>query len=432
VAILLIGLAVASALVGLRDSLPQNAVAWVGLSAVFGIAGFVAIAPWAVAPMLRLLALPLRGATGRIAVANNQRNPHRVTSTTAALSIGVALIAMITVLTSSATATADKEISQAFGSDLSIGAPPLYRPYDHSITQQAAAVPGVAESTFIRTTNGQRRDIPIAVFGVQPDRITAAVNLTATSGDLTAVGGDRIALDSRLAARYGVGVGDEFTADFRTGPATFDVVAVFDPVVVFQGILTDLVMAERLGAPAGLDTSAYFLVSDDADITEVRNGITAAIEPNPALQVQDTDTLKRNFADSINQLLGLVFAMLALAVIIAVLSIANTLLLSVHERTAEIGMLRAVGATRTQVRLIVVIEAAILGVFGAACGLALGVGYGVLLRTVMQPLGLTEQSLPWPWLAVFLACGAAAGVLASLWPAVTASRTDVLAAITTE
>lgn len=432
VAAILMAIALTTAVVGLRDSLPQNGVAWVGLSAVFGLAGFVAVAPWAVAPVLRLVALPLRGATGRIAVANNQRNPQRVTSTTAALSIGVALIAMITVLTSSASATADKEISRAFGSDLSIGAPPLYRPYDHSITQQAAAVAGVAESTFIRTTNGQRRDIPIAVFGVQPDRITAAVNLVAASGDVAAVGGDRIALDSRLAARYGLGVGDEFSADFRTGPAAFEIVAVFDPVVVFQGILTDVATAERLGAPAGLDTAAYFLIADGADPAAVRAGITTAIAANPALQVQDTETLKRNFADSINQLLGLVFAMLALAVLIAVLSIANTLLLSVNERTAEIGMLRAVGATRTQVRMIVVIEAAILGVFGAACGLALGVLYGVLLRTVMAPLGITEQSLPWPWLAAFVGCGALAGVLASIWPAVTASRTDVLAAITTE
>ena len=177
VALTLAGLAVVTAVVALRDSLAQNGVAWMGLSALFALAAFVAAAPWFVAPVLAVLRLPLRGATARLALANTRRNPRRVTGTTAALTIGIALIGMITVLTTSATATADKEISAAFGSDLSIGAPPLYRPYDHVITQQAAAVTGVAESTFIRTTNGQRQEIPIPVFGVEPDLITRAVNL---------------------------------------------------------------------------------------------------------------------------------------------------------------------------------------------------------------------------------------------------------------
>jgi len=432
IAVILFGLAAATAIVGLRDSLAQNAVAWVGVSAVFALAAFVVAAPWFVKPTLWLVGLPLRGAIGRLAVANARRNPRRVTATSAALSIGVALIAMITVLTSSAVATADKEIAVAFGSDLSIGAPPLYRPFDHSITQEAAAVPGVAASTFIRTTNGQRREIPIAVFGVEPERITRAVNLTASSGDLSRIGGHRIALDSRLASRYALSVGDEFTAEYRTGPGTFKIVAIFDPVVVFQGILTDIATAERLGAPADQDAAAYFLLTDGADVQSVKSGIAEAIAANPALQVQDTETLKENFAQIVNQLLGFVFAMLALTVIIAVLSIVNTLLLSVTERTSEIGMLRAVGATRSQVRRIVVLEAAILGVFGAVCGIALGVLYGVLMRTVMAPLGITEQSLPWAWLTAFVVGGAAAGVLASIWPAVMASRTDVLRAIATD
>ena len=164
----------------------------------------------------------------------------------------------------------------------------------------------------------------------------------------------------------------------------------------------------------------------------MRAGLDQIIQQNPALQVQDTETLKRNFADGVNQLLGFVFAMLALAVVIAVLSIINTLLLSVNERTAEIGMLRAVGAVQGQVRRMVIIEAAILGVFGALCGIALGVAYGVLMRVVMAPLGITEQALPWGWLALSMVGGAVAGVLAAAWPAVVASRTDVLKAIAAE
>lgn len=432
IAALLGAVAVLTAVIGLRDSLANNAVAWVGLSAPFAIAAFILVTPWFARPVLAVLGLPLRGVTGRLAVANNRRNPRRVTNTTAALTIGVGLIGMITVLTTSATATADVEIDKAFGSDLQIGAPPVYRPYDHSITEQAAAVPGVAATTYIRTTDGQRQDIPVPVFGVQPDAIADAVNLNASSGDLTRIGGDRIALDSRLAQRYGITVGEEFTAEYRTGPATFDVVAIFEPVVVFEGILTDLATAEELGAPPDQDTAAYFSYTDGADQEAVRAGIQSAIERNPALQLQDTETLKRDFADQVNQLLGFVFAMLALAVIIAVLSIINTLLLSVSERTSEIGMLRAIGATQPQVRSMVVLEAAVLGVFGALCGIAIGLVYGILMRIVMAPLGITQQTIPWGWLIVSVLGGALAGVLASLWPAVTASRTDVLSAIATE
>ena len=365
-------------------------------------------------------------------MANNRRNPRRVTSTTAALTVGIALIGMITVLTTSATATADREIDRAFGSDLSIGAPPLYRPFDHRLTERAAAVPGVTQHTFIRTTAGQRREIPIPVFGVQPQLITDAVNLTETAGSIRRVGGDRVAIDSRLASRYGLSVGDDFTADFRTGARTFQVVAVFQPVLVFQGILTDLATAETLGAAADQDTAAYFSVAPGADVGAVATEMTTVLRSNPAVQVQDTATLKQDFADSVRQLLGFVFAMLALAVLIAVLAIVNTLLLSVQERGTEVGMLRAVGATRGQIRSMLVTEAAVLGLFGAVCGLLLGVGYGVLLRIVMAPLGITQLALPWGWLLGCAVGGALAGVLAAAVPAVVASRADVLRAITTE
>lgn len=429
VAAILATLALATAVVALRDSLAQNGVAWMGLSALLALAAFIAAAPWLVRPMMWLIGRPLRGPTGRLATANSARNPRRVTATTSALALGVALISLITVLTTSITATADQEIAGAFGSDLSIGEPPLYRPFDHYLTERAAAVPGVAEHTFIRTTSGQRREIPIAVFGVQPGRITQAVNLNPVAGDLTGVGGDRIAIDSRLASRYGLGVGDDFTADYRTGPRTFRIVAVFDPVLVFEGVLTDISTAESLGAARGLDTAAYFSLAEGSDPDAVRQGIAAAVAANPAVQVQDTDTLRQNVADQIRQLLGFVFAMLALAVIIAVLSIVNTLLLSVNERTAEIGMLLAIGATRQQIQRTVVLEAAALGLFGALCGAVLGTTYGVLLRIVMEPLGITQLALPWGWIAACIIGGALAGVVGAAWPARTAARADPLAAI---
>lgn len=429
---LLAALAGATAVLSLRDSLAQNAVAWMGVSALLGLVCLVVAAPWLVRPLLAVLRPPLRNHPGQLAVANAARNPRRVTTTAAALMLGVALVVMLTVLTTSTSVSASAEIDETFGSDLSIGIPPRYPPYDHELTQRAAEVAGVSGHTFIRTTSGQRFDLPIPVFGVEPGRITEAVRLTATSGSIAAVGGDRIAVDSALAARYGARVGSTFKAEFRTGSREFRVVAVFDPVLVFEGIVTDLATAESLGARSGMDTAAYFFVAADADRATVRSGIAAAVAANPAVQVQDTATLKANVQDSVDELLGFVFAMLALTVVIAVLAIVNTMLLSVHERTAEIGMLRAIGATRGQVRSMVMAEAAIVGAFGAVCGLGLGLLYGVGLRAVMAPLGIGQLALPWWWLVGSVVVGAAAGVLAAIWPAVSAARQPMLAAITTE
>jgi putative ABC transport system permease protein len=210
------------------------------------------------------------------------------------------------------------------------------------------------------------------------------------------------------------------------------VAALYEPVVVFEGVLADLTKAEELGAAPGRDTAAYFTLADGADLGAVRAGIGEVVAANPALRVQDTAAVSQAYADGVRQLLALVLAMLAVAVVIAFLAILITLLLQVSERTSELGMLRAIGATRHQVRRMIAGEAAVLGLFGAVCGIALGAGYGVAMRIVMQPLGMTELALPWGWFLALGLGGAMAGVLAAVGPAIGASRLNVLRAIAVE
>ncbi len=425
-------LAALTATVSLRDGTPGTAVAWMGLSALLAVGTFVAFAPMLASTVVEVLGWPLRSPIGRLARSNARRNRRRTAATAAALTIGVALMAMVSILAVSTVATADSEIDKAIGADITVGAPPLYRPFDHEITRELADIPGVADSTYVRSTTGQRGEQAVPVFGIEPDEIGGAINLDIVAGDLQQVGADSIALDSTLAEQYRLGVGDTFRAQFRTGPDEFTIAAIFDPIIVYQGILTDYETAQRLGAQRGLDSAAYLTFTPRADPAAVRAAAQAVIERNPALEIQDKETLKEDFAGQIDRLLGFVYVMLALTVVIAVLGIANTLLLAVYERTSELGMLRAVGATQEQVRRLVVIEAVLVGIFGALLGVVIGLGYGFLLQVVMAPLGITVLQIPWLLLITFVVAGAAAGVLASVGPAIRASRLNILESIAAE
>lgn len=425
-------LALITMAVSLRDTTPGTAVAWMGLSALLAIGAFIALSPLMAGVFVRLLGQPLRSPIGRLARSNARRNRRRTAATAAALTVGVALMSIVSILAVSTIATAEDQIDRAIGADITLGAPPLYRPFDHSITREISQVPGVGSVTYVRSTTGQRAERAIPVFGTEPDKITQAINLDVVAGDLADVVGDSIALDADVAEQYRLDVGDEFRATFRTGEDAFTVAAIYEPIIVYQGILTDFATAKRLGADGSKDSAAYVTLAPGADPAQVRAAVSEVIQRNPALQVQDKETLKDDFRGQIDRLLGFIYVMLALTVIIAVLGIANTLLLSVYERTSELGMLRAVGATQKQLRRLISAEAVLVGLFGAISGVLLGLAYGLLLQRVMVPLGIEVLQIPWFLLIIFVVAGAVAGVAASIWPAVRASKLNILRAINAE
>ena len=145
--------------------------------------------------------------------------------------------------------------------------------------------------------------------------------------------------------------------------------------------------------------------------------------------MSDSASVKKDQAKQVNQLLAIIFALLALAVIIAVLGIINTLALSVVERRREIGMLRAVGMQRPQVRRTIYLESLLISVFGAVLGLGLGIGFGSLFTRSLASQGLDRVSVPWSQTALFLVLAAVVGLLAALWPGIRAARTRPLEAI---
>ena len=164
----------------------------------------------------------------------------------------------------------------------------------------------------------------------------------------------------------------------------------------------------------------------------VEQAVTRALAPYPNVQVQSRAQFEKAQTAQVNQLLGLIYALLGLAVIIALIGIVNTLMLSVFERTREIGLLRAVGMKRRQVRSMIRSEAVILAVFGAVIGVVLGAALGVALVSALRSQGITTTVVPTTNLIIFLILAAVLGLLAASWPARRAARLDILTAITTE
>lgn len=203
-----------------------------------------------------------------------------------------------------------------------------------------------------------------------------------------------------------------------------------------QLVVTGLLVPRDLYAtavPSAYQTTFTALVSiaPGADREAVRRELTTLVKPQLVVSVQDREQFKQAQAAQINQLLRIVYVLLALSVVIAALGIVNTLALSVFERTREIGLLRAVGMTRGQLRRTITLESVMTALFGAVLGTALGLTLGVLLQRVLADQGLATLAVPWAQLALVFVLAGVVGVLAALLPAWRASRLDVLQAITT-
>ena len=188
---------------------------------------------------------------------------------------------------------------------------------------------------------------------------------------------------------------------------------------------------ESMGGSAA-DNWAFIFVDEGVDKAQVESGIEQIVDKQPLVTLKDQAGYADEQRSSINQLLFLIYALLGLAIVIAVLGIVNTLGLSVMERTREVGLLRAVGLSRRQLWRMITLESVTIALLGALLGIVLGVVAGVAIQRSLVDDGITELAIPWAQMAVFVALAGVIGVLAALLPARRASRMDVLQAISTE
>jgi putative ABC transport system permease protein len=220
--------------------------------------------------------------------------------------------------------------------------------------------------------------------------------------------------------------------EFQGGSQDLEVVAVFESDASLPA--SYLVTRETLvaGGLKPLDSILFVVNEPGADTAQVTEGINAITDELPTITAKDPQGYADEQKEQIDTFLTLIYALLGLSVVIAILGVVNTLGLSVIERTREVGLLRAVGVSRGQLRTMIRLESIVIAVFGALLGVAMGVAFGVSLVLALKDQGITELAIPWGQLLAFVIASGVVGVLAAVWPGRRAARLDVLRAIATE
>ena len=413
----------------------------------FGLLGiFLSVAvlgPVISGPLSRVLAWPiprLKGITGVLARENAIRNPKRTASTAAALMIAVTLIGFITIFADSAKASVDQSIDQSFNGDFLIdsqtfgqGGLPV------SMADELNQLPEVDAAAGVRLSQAQIAFGAEFIAGVDPDLIFDVVDVGEIQGDTAALSRpDTVALSADQAREWGLGLGDRLAVRFPSNTAVreFEVVALYERA---DAINVNFPLDYLFGLPAyeanvedQYDSEVIVTLAEGVSAEQGRRAVESVTDDYPLAKVQDQAELKANQAQQINQFLALIYVLLGLAVIIAFIGIINTLGLSIYERTRELGLMRAVGMSRRQVRTSIRWEAVIIALLGTALGLVLGIVFSFTLIKVLEGEGFNTFRLPVGQLLFLTVVAAGLGVLMAAWPARRAARLDVLAAIATE
>lgn len=428
----LLAVGIAAMILGLAADVP-NATWFVGGGILAVFVGVALLAPIVADPILRIVAgwYPRAfGTVGRLARENARRNPRRTAATASALMIGLALVSAISVVGSSANASVDRALDDGMRAQFVISNA-VGQPFSPAVGDAAAQVDGVEAVARIRTAPAQVAGSTEFLMGLDPATFGAASDFGIVDGS-DDLGLDSALIGEALAEDESLAVGDTVTAALPSGEHELRISGIYaDNPLLSGGYVVGLDTLEA-GGVAPVDSTLYVVAEPGADLDEVRSGLDATTADLPTVTVKDQEAFKQQSRDSVNQLLTIVYALLGLAVLIAVLGIVNTLALSVMERTREVGLLRAVGLSRRQLRRTVRLESVAIAVLGAIMGIGLGLLFGITLQRALADDGLRYLSVPYPQLAIFVVLAAVVGVLAAVWPARRAARLDILRAITTE
>ena len=394
-----------------------------GLGAGLTMVGVVTFGPALARPAAALVGWPLarlRGVTGGLARQNAMRNPRRTSGTAAALMVGVGVVTLFTVFAASIRTSIDDTVSRSFGGDLvvstgSFGGGGL----DPALATAVANLPEVRSAVGLGQgvveVDGRGRRVTVADVA----SLGSLLDLDVKDGTLAT---SQLAVSEATALMLGASVPVRFV-DGTT--EVFTVGAVYESA----DVAGDYLLSREAWAPhAGQDVDTQLLVGLEAGVS-LSAGKAAVTAVAGGADVMDRKEYVASVAQGVDMMLGIVYVLLLLAIVIALMGIANTLSLAIHERTRELGLLRAVGQSRRQLRSMVRWESVIIALFGTAGGLALGVFLGWALVQAASAAGLATFAAPAGQLAVVLVAGAVAGVLAGVGPARRAARLDVLAAI---
>ena len=414
----------------LASGLSSGALPLVGAGAAVTFLGVATLSPLVARPVTSALAAPFvrLGVPGRLGRANAVRSPRRTSATAAALMVGLALVSAVSVLGSSLKASVDELVERSLGADFILTSS-SFQGFSPAVADRLRAAPevdGVLALRFARLAVDGRQG---GVSGIDPSAVGQVLQLDVVEGDLAALDATGLAVSTEVADELGLAIGDDVPVTWaRTGGATLTVSALYAP----NEFLEDYAVVEQAVADnTGEQLLGAVFLTVDEGVSPAAGGraVEAAVGDLPTVRVDDRAAFVAEQSSQVDQLLNAITVLLVLSVVIAVLGIVNTLALSVVERTRELGLLRAVGLQRRQLRRMIRIESVVIALYGALLGLLVGTAFGWALVRALREQGVTEFALPVGRLALVVVAAALAGVLAAALPARRAARLDVLAAV---
>ncbi len=405
----------------------------VGVGALLVLVAVVALAPLAAGPVVVALGAPIRrifGAIGVMSSENARRNPRRTAATASALMIGLALISAVSVLAASVKTSVGTLVSKGTGATfILLGSGSQALP--NSLTSDLSGQPGVASAAGIAIVPLRIGGSKAAATATNPAALKNNILLTPEAGDLGALGPTTILISKKVSDDKGWKVGTVLPVGFSEGGQTqLRVAGIYKENQLAGGYLIDRAMAVRYVTNL-TDIVSLVRAAPGANPETLRKTIEGVLVKYPGIKVQSRGEYIQSAQNRIGQLVNLIYVLLALSVLIAFFGIVNTLALSITERTREIGLLRAVGMSRGQLRRMIRLESLIIALFGAILGVGVGSLFGWAILPPLADQGLNDFSYPAKSIIVFFVVAGLLGVIAAVFPARRAAKLDVLRAIAT-
>ncbi len=399
-----------------------------GIGAVLSFIAVAILSPLLVKPVVALVGAPISafGArAGKLATSNASRSPQRTAGTAVALTIGLALVSTVTIIGASLKSTVSDALSNTVTADYIVTA---FGQLPEGVVDEVAALPEIGDLTVFAGDDAMIGGEEIYVEGLDFTTITSLINADLSEGSYDN-SGDQTVLFRDYAEELGLGVGDTLEITFPTGTTQgFTISGIFDDNTFFDNVSIDFA-----------DYQKYFendevgaLIASGADGVspeDARAALDGSLDLYPQLSVQDQAEFLAETEGQIDQLLAIINVFLGLSVLIALIGIVNTLTLSVFERTRELGLLRAVGMTRRQIRRMVRWESVIVAVFGAVLGIGLGVLFGWAISDAIPDDIVASPTFPIGQLIIFVIAAVIVGLVAAILPARRAARLNILDAI---
>ena len=433
----ILALGVAALFTGLFTNVSSRVLV-VGAGALLVFFGVSVLGRTVSLPLSRAVGAPLprlRGVTGKLARQNAMRNPKRTAASASALMIGVGLVGFFTILASSSTASVNSAIDRAIAGDIVIDSGGgLMGGVDPGLARQLGQLPQVQAATGVAIGFAQVNGKVEQLSAVDPAAASKIFNVSPVQGSMAGLGRNGIAVYKDVATAEHLKLGSTVSALFKdTGPQKLTVALIYGEATgapaprYFMGN-----EAFNANFPVRYDSRVFVKKAPGVSTAAALTAVRAVATEYSGTTVMDQAAFKADQAEPMQQQLMLVYVLLALAILIALLGIGNTLALSIFERTRELGVMRAVGMTRHQLRAMIRWESVIIALQGTALGLLIGVFFGWALVLAMRSQGITEFSVPVLSLVIVVVLAALAGAAAAIWPSRRAAKLNILRAIVTE